>query len=81
MIERFGYKMLKFVVGKKMEMFVLNFVQNPNLLIYFLFSFLFWYIFLCEERDIKWQEKKNIFKLVLKGWVIKALINGGDLSR
>ena len=25
-------------------------------------------------------KKKNIFKLVLKGWVMEALINGGDLS-
>ena len=25
-------------------------------------------------------KEKNIFKLVLKGWVMEALINGGDLS-
>ena len=48
--------MLKWVVGKKMEMFVLNFYKIPTF--WFIIIIIFCILF-GEERDIKWQWKKK----------------------
>lgn len=69
LIERFGYKMLKWIVGKKMEMFVLNFYKTST----------FRFIFFLEWRETSnGMKKKNIFKLFLIG-VGYGGSNRGDL--